>query len=127
MPEKRQHDINIGGRLLIVRWTLGALDEVETMLNGSLLEWMRVCITLGFQKARVTHVARIIHAGAVGGMGRAAPSAEEVFELIVAEGLPQVVEKLLEVLAPFVATPDAIKRHMEDAEAGKSPAPDASS
>jgi len=109
--------IVVAGRTLILKPTFTALDELESRLNTGVFAMLQTFSDV--KGLRLGTIANVLHCGAVGGMGKAAPSLEEIGDLVLKEGATNVMEHVAAFIQMAVLSPEQIAESEAEAEAEK--------
>ena len=110
--------ITIADRSLILRPSFLELERLEGILGTGLLEYLGRLAESGGTSIKVGEVVRILHAGVRGGMKDAAPSIEELGDMIFDEGLTTCIEHAANFLQGAVLRADQAQNIKEAVAAG---------
>ncbi len=110
----------IDGRVLILRPSFMELERLESIIGIGLLQYLSNIAETGGRSIKVSEVVRILHAAARGGMKDAAPSIEELGDMVLSHGLMESMEIAATFLQKGVLRADAEQNMKEgQAAAGK--------
>ena len=112
--------ITLCERSLILRPSFVELERLEGVLGVGLLAYLGDLAEAQGRNIKVGEVVRILHAGVRGGMKDAAPSVEELGDMVLEEGLTVCVEHAANFLQGAVLRADQEQNLKEgQAAAGK--------
>lgn len=115
---RNEMTITIAERSLILRPSFLELERLEGVLGVGLLEYLQTLGQSGGTSIKVGEVVRILHAGVRGGMKDAAPSIEELGDMIFDEGLTICIEHAANFLQGAVLRADQTENIKEAAAVG---------
>lgn len=105
IPAPRSVTIVIAGQRFPMRFTNDSLHDLEVFLGASVFDFIQALIKGSWPAVKLSDAARVLWAGCAH-MGRSAPTVEECFNALVAEGADTSIMKLLDPLALYVSGAD---------------------